>query len=81
MVDIVLHTGDYIYEYGGPESWGQKTGVKLGRAHQPAYEIVSLSDYHTRHAQYRGDPSLQAMTAAHPFISCWDDHESAKPGL
>lgn len=77
MVDIVLHTGDYIYEYGGPESWGQKTGVKLGRAHQPAYEIVSLSDYRTRHAQYRGDPSLQAMTAAHPFISCWDDHESA----
>tara|TARA_R110000782_G_scaffold78293_4_gene156016 strand:- start:388 stop:2067 length:1680 start_codon:yes stop_codon:yes gene_type:complete len=76
MVDIVLHTGDYIYEYGGPESWGQETGLKLGRAHQPAHEIVSLSDYRTRHAQYRSDPGLQAMTAAHPFVSCWDDHES-----
>jgi len=77
LVDIVLHTGDYIYEYGGPESWGQETGLKLGRAHQPAHEIVSLSDYRTRHAQYRSDPGLQAMTAAHPFVSCWDDHESA----
>ncbi|MEZ5655415.1 MAG: alkaline phosphatase D family protein [Sphingobium sp.] len=77
MVDIVLHTGDYIYEYAGTDGWGHETGEKLGRVHEPAHEIVSLSDYRTRHAQYRADPGLQAMTAAHPFIACWDDHESA----
>jgi alkaline phosphatase D len=22
-IDIVLHTGDYIYEYGGPDGWGR----------------------------------------------------------
>lgn len=76
MVDIVLHTGDYIYEYGA-DGWGAESGRALGRSHQPAHEIVSLCDYRTRHAQYRSDPGLQAMTAAHPFISCWDDHESA----
>jgi len=76
LVDIVLHTGDYIYEYG-TDGWGAESGRKLGRAHEPANEIVSLSDYRTRHAQYRRDPGLQAMTAAHPFIACWDDHESA----
>ncbi|MGD9811966.1 MAG: alkaline phosphatase [Sphingobium sp.] len=76
MVDIVLHTGDYIYEYGA-DGWGAESGRKLGRAHEPAHEIVSLSDYRTRHAQYRTDPSLQLMTATHPFIACWDDHESA----
>lgn len=76
MVDIVLHTGDYIYEYGA-DGWGAESGQALGRKHEPAHEIVSLSDYRTRHAQYRSDPSLQLMTATHPFISCWDDHESA----
>ncbi len=76
MVDIVLHTCDYIYEYGA-DGWGAESGRRLGRVHQPANEIVSLSDYRIRHAQYRTDPGLQAMTAAHPFISCWDDHESA----
>ncbi|BBC74354.1 alkaline phosphatase [Altererythrobacter sp. B11] len=76
LVDIVLHTGDYIYEYGA-DGWGAEAGRKLGRLHEPANEIVSLSDYRTRHAQYRRDAGLQAMTAAHPFIACWDDHESA----
>ncbi len=75
-VEFVLHTGDYIYEYGASE-WGAETARKLGRMHQPAHEIVSLADYRTRHAQYKSDPGAQAMHAAHPFLACWDDHESA----
>ena len=75
-VDFVLHTGDYIYEYGA-EEWGADTARTLGRVHQPANEIVSLSDYRTRHAQYKSDAGSQAMHAAHPLLACWDDHESA----
>lgn len=75
-VDFVLHTGDYIYEYGA-EEWGAETARQLGRVHQPAHEIVSLSDYRTRHAQYKTDAGSQAMHAAHPLLACWDDHESA----
>ena len=75
-VDYVLHTGDYIYEYGA-EGWGADIARKLGRVHQPANEIVSLSDYRRRHAQYKTDPGAQAMHAAHPLLACWDDHESA----
>ncbi|WP_374419364.1 alkaline phosphatase D family protein [Novosphingobium arvoryzae] len=75
-VDFVLHTGDYIYEYGADE-WGADTARTLGRVHQPAHEIVSLSDYRTRHAQYKSDAGSQAMHAAHPLLACWDDHESA----
>lgn len=75
-VDFVLHTGDYIYEYGA-DSWGGATARKLGRVHQPANEIVSLSDYRTRHAQYKTDAGAQVMHAAKPLICCWDDHESA----
>lgn len=75
-VDFVLHTGDYIYEYG-QDGWGDEVARELGRRHDPAHEIVSLSDYRRRHAQYKTDVGAQAMHAAHSLMACWDDHESA----
>jgi alkaline phosphatase D len=75
-VDFVLHTGDYIYEYGA-DGWGADVAHKIGRVHEPANEIVSLSDYRTRHAQYKTDAGSQDMLAAKPLLACWDDHESA----
>lgn len=74
--DAVLHLGDYFYEYG-TDGWGGDAGAALGRVHNPKHEIINLSDYRARHAQYRSDNNLQAMTAAHPLICMWDDHESA----
>ena len=74
-VDFVLHTGDYIYEYG-QDGWGDLVAQGLGRRHDPAHEIVSLSDYRRRHAQYKTDAGSLAMHAAHTFMACWDDHES-----
>ncbi|MEZ5734252.1 MAG: alkaline phosphatase D family protein [Novosphingobium sp.] len=75
-VDFVLHTGDYIYEYGADE-WGGDVARKIGRVHEPANEIVSLADYRQRHAQYKTDAGSRAMHAAHTLLACWDDHESA----
>jgi alkaline phosphatase D len=66
----VLHLGDYIYEYGTNE-YGRI------REYEPANEIVSLSDYRTRYAQYRTDENLQFMHQQHPIIAVWDDHETA----
>ena len=60
---MVLHTGDYIYEYAG-DGWGSETARTLGRVHEPAGEIVTLSDYRTRHAQYKSDAGSKAMLAA-----------------
>lgn len=68
----VLHLGDYLYESGNA-----REGEALGRVVEPPREILSLTDYRTRYAQYRGDPDLQAAHAAHPFITIWDDHEIA----
>ncbi|MFC0624119.1 alkaline phosphatase D family protein [Kribbella deserti] len=64
---VVLHLGDYIYEYG--------TGTGRPRAHAGATEIVSLADYRRRYAQYKSDPDLQAAHAAAPWIVVPDDHE------
>lgn len=74
-VDVVLCLGDYIYEYAQhcyPE--GEYGG---GRESEPLNEIVSLSDYRTRHRQYKSDPDLQALHRKFPMINVWDDHETA----
>jgi len=74
--DIVLHLGDYIYEYQSgtyPSVEDQVTD----RAPDPVNEIVSLADYRKRYAQYRRDVQLQSAHKAKPFICVWDDHELA----
>lgn len=73
-----IHLGDYIYEYGADASkFGNADAVSLGRVTAPANDIVSLDDYRTRYATYRADPNLQAVHAAMPWITVWDDHEFA----
>lgn len=68
-MDVIFHLGDFIYEYGA--------GSSIGRDHEPANEIISLSDYRIRHSQYRLDDDLRAAMQQYPFICIWDDHETA----
>lgn len=75
-LDAIVHLGDYIYEYG-PDGYGGDVAKEIGREHEPPHEIVTLQDYRTRFSQYRRDPDLQAAHAAAPFITIWDDHETA----
>ena len=69
-IEAVIHLGDYIYEYGN----GDYGDVRM---YEPAHEILTLADYRTRHAHYKLDRDLQAVHLAHPFITIWDDHETA----
>lgn len=77
-VDVVIHLGDYIYEYGA-DGYATEDAEKLGRT-LPAdnnKEIIKLDDYRKRYALYRKDKDLQAAHHRHPFIVIWDDHELA----
>lgn len=77
-VDLVVHLGDYIYEYGGaPDQLGMSIGQRIGRAPTPLHEAFTLADYRERFACYRSDEDLQAAHARAPWICVWDDHESA----
>jgi alkaline phosphatase D len=73
-LDVTIHLGDYIYEYAR-DGYASAGAAALGRLSDPATEILSLSDYRRRYAQYRTDPDLQALHAAAPMIAVWDDHE------
>ena len=66
-IDLVLHTGDYIYEYGHDEYSKDELTV-AGRAFDPDHEIVTLGDYYRRYQQYHTDPNLLALRAAKPTM-------------
>ncbi|MDX8553851.1 alkaline phosphatase D family protein [Tenacibaculum sp. 1B UA] len=68
--DVVIHLGDYIYEYG-ENTYGSF------RTPEPKGEIISLDDYRIRYRQYRSDEQLKELHRTKPFICVWDDHEVA----
>ncbi len=70
--DVVLHLGDYIYEYGS-NKYPNKDYE--GRVPDPLAETITLDDYRRRYQQYHTDADLQLARAAKPFICIWDDHE------
>ena len=74
-LDLVLHLGDYLYEYHKGRYSNPIAEDTLGRSVIPDHEILTVDDYRQRYALYRSDPDLQAVHAAHPFICVWDDHE------
>ena len=65
-LDLVVHLGDYIYEYKGVDNRPRK---HIGQ------EIKSLDEYRTRYAQYRLDKPLQETHRLFPWLVTWDDHE------
>lgn len=75
-LDLVVHLGDYFYEYS-PGTYPPKAALVAGRVPQPLAETLHLADYRLRFASYRADPDLQALHARVPWVVQWDDHESA----
>ena len=74
---FVLHLGDWIYEAAQKPPASQTASRDIGRPFDPTHECRTLDDYRRRYAQYRGDPDVQAISAAHPMIATVDDHEFA----
>ena len=67
--DLVLHLGDYQYEYKGR---GPASATSRNHA---GPETVTLANYRQRLAQYHSDPDLQAAHAVAPWLVVFDDHE------
>jgi len=65
-LDLIIHLGDYIYEYGPKEKQVR---------HHIGPECDTLDEYRLRYAQYRSDEHLQAAHALCPWLVTWDDHE------
>lgn len=73
-LDLMVHTGDYLYEYRRGIYPGAEVAMKE-RLIEPVGEMIRLADYRLRHASYRADPDLQRLHQMFPMIAQWDDHE------
>ncbi|MFD0856988.1 alkaline phosphatase D family protein, partial [Actinomadura adrarensis] len=71
-LDLVVHLGDYLYEYGVHTNGGRPDTPVPDKFHTTT---MHLSDYRDRYALYKLDPELQAAHAAAPWLVTWDDHE------
>lgn len=72
-IEAVLHLGDYTYEYAA----GSYSNNINGRDYEPTNETVTLLDYRTRMSHYHLDSDLRDLHQQYPWITIWDDHESA----
>jgi len=71
-LDLIVHLGDYIYEYGiGPNGGVRKTSVPQDYRTEPK----SLDRYRQQYGLYKSDPDLQAAHASAPWLITRDDHE------
>lgn len=76
-LDAIIHLGDYLYEY---ETGGFSSDVVTddwNRTVLPTNEAINLADYRMRHSHYKLDNQLQMVHQLYPFITTWDDHETA----
>jgi alkaline phosphatase D len=74
-VDFVFCYGDYIYEYHvRPRRQPDGSMANPPRLHAGG-QPYSLDEYRRHYAQYKMDPDLQAVHAAHSWFATWDDHE------
>ena len=65
-LDLVVHLGDYIYEYVASSGNVRK---------HDGPKIFTLPEYRNRYALYRSASNLRAAHAAFPWVATWDDHE------
>lgn len=73
-VDLVFHSGDYMYEYAlRADAMATRMTVPVSAA--ALLKTSDLAQYRMRYALYKLDPDLAAAHAAHPFIASFDDHE------
>lgn len=85
-IDVVLHLGDYIYEYGMYDNddgitpaYATQNASTIGRVlpEDNNTELLTLDDYRKRYALYHTDEGSLSIHKNLPFITIWDDHEVA----
>ncbi|GAA4099410.1 MULTISPECIES: alkaline phosphatase D family protein [Actinomadura] len=70
-LDLVVHLGDYIYEYEIKNN--NKRGVTVPE--QFGTETFDLARYRLQYSLYKAEAPLQKAHARFPFIHTLDDHE------
>ena len=71
-LDLVIHLGDYIYEYGIPADGGNRNVAVPNLLRD---DCRTLERYRLQHALHKTDPDLQRVHGDFAWAVTWDDHE------
>lgn len=71
-LDVILHLGDYIYEYDLPDDSARPIDSLSGEVRR---ETKTLQDYRLRYGLFKSDENLQRAHRVAPWIHTMDDHE------
>lgn len=78
-LNAVIHLGDYIYE-GTKRDFDEQNNPPeddYEATHFVRHREYWLHFFRTRYSLNRRDPNLMEAHQQHPFITIWDDHETA----
>lgn len=69
-LDLVLHCGDYIYDYPDGD---ERVRIPLDPIDEKPPE--TLAEARRRYGFYRLDPTLRRAHQQHPWVTVWDNHD------
>lgn len=74
-LDLVIHTGDYIYDFvDEDEEVRGRNGIQ-DTAHPDYRDWLNLAELRRRYALWRTDPNNLRAHQQHPWFIVWDNHD------
>lgn len=74
-VDLVIHCGDYIYDYPDEDELVRARNGEDDTALPDYRDWLDLDELRRRYALWRSDPNLLAAHQQHPWFIIWDNHD------
>jgi alkaline phosphatase D len=74
-LDLVLHCGDYIYDFVDEDEQLRARKNKKDTNYVDYRDWTNLEELRRRYALYRSDPQLLRAHQQHPWFIVWDNHD------
>ena len=74
-LDLVLHCGDYIYDFIDQDEFVRSRKNNRDLGHPDNRDWLNITELRRRYALYRSDPSLMRAHQQHPWFIVWDNHD------
>ncbi len=74
-LDLVIHCGDYIYDFVDEDEQVRARKDLADTAYVDYRDWFDLSEVRRRYALWRSDPNLLRAHQQHPWFIVWDNHD------
>lgn len=74
-IDLVLHLGDYVYDFPDKDELVRSRVGFADMAHPDNRDWLNLSEVRRRYALWRSDAQFVRAHQQHPWMIVWDNHD------